>query len=206
MFFEHRNYLPSLFLFLPAGVLIAHILYGKIQQTVFRRIAVASCTTLFLIISAHATYTRNKAWATEDSLWSDALRKSPDSARASYMVAFIRREKKQYSQAYYMYQLTLRKADKSLNHEPTDMKAACFNELGIINHHTGFYEPALEYYNKCLKLKNDHEMCLRNRSMAYLELGQFEKSFNDANKLTKLHPKKTEYQYLSLLRAIMSRI
>ncbi|MCI5135634.1 MAG: hypothetical protein D3920_11295, partial [Candidatus Electrothrix sp. AW2] len=70
MIFEHRNYLPSLFLFLPAGMLIAHILYGTPPQPLFRRITATICAILFLIISAHATYTRNKAWATEESLWS----------------------------------------------------------------------------------------------------------------------------------------
>ncbi|MCI5226816.1 MAG: hypothetical protein D3918_09190, partial [Candidatus Electrothrix sp. AX2] len=76
--------------------------------------------------------------------------------------------------------------------------------LGSIVYNMGFYQPALQWYNKCLNLQDDHEMCLRNRLLTYLQLGQPEKSFNDAEKLTRLYPKKNEYQYRKLASSYYS--
>ena len=194
--FEHRNYLPSFFLFLLIGMVIAHILYGKRPQPTFRKIAAASFAVIFLIISSHATYARNKAWKTEESLWSDAFRKHPDSARAAYMVGILHEQAEQYSKAYHMYQSALRNANNSVNKKST--QTACFNGLGSIAYKMGFYEPSLQYFTKCLDLESSNESCLKNRSLTYLRLGHPKKALVDAIELTDKYPDSLEYQYIKI--------
>ncbi len=196
--FEHRNYLPSFFLFLPLGVLIAKILYDH-KAPRFRRGAVAFCTTLFLIIFGHATYTRNAAWASEESLWTDAFRKAPNSTRAAYMLGLLYEQSGIYSRAYHFYELALHNTNQAAT--PKDMKTASINGLGTVTYGLGFHEPALQNFNQCLEIQGDHEVCLKNRVLAYLRLGRPHEALTDALKLTDVYPRPVEYQYLTAMAA-----
>lgn len=202
LIFEHRNYLPSFFLFLPIGVLIARILYATSQQSLFRRSATICCTVLFLIISGQATYTRNLAWTTEGTLWVAAIRKAPNSARAAHSLGKWHRQFGQYREAYYYFQLALKNADKAA--DPKMTKGAAFNGLASVAYMLGDYKQSLMYFNQCLELNEKDEACLKNRVLAYLQLGQPEKALPDALKLTKEYPIPVEYQYLTAISAYQS--
>lgn len=197
--FEHRNYLPSLFLFLPPGVLIAHILYSIPKQPAFRRIAAVFCSILFLIVSGHATYTRNLAWASEGSLWTDALRKAPQSSRAAHNLGEWHRQFGQYRQAYYYFQLALRHADKAA--DPKMTKSLALNGLASVAYMLGDYKQSLQYFNQCIEINEKDEACLKNRVLAYLQLGQPEKALSDALRLTQEYSEPIEYQYLTAVSA-----
>ena len=80
--FEHRNYLPSLFLFLPiaAGLKWAiDYYYAGDKKTM--AVLITGFVTLLIMALGTGTYVRNMAWATEYTLWKDALEKAPNSAR-----------------------------------------------------------------------------------------------------------------------------
>jgi tetratricopeptide (TPR) repeat protein len=78
--FEHRNYIPSMLLFVPVAILIVRGItffsYKKKMQAVF-------CAFIILVLvgQGHSTFMRNFAWKTEESLWLDAIDKNPDSPR-----------------------------------------------------------------------------------------------------------------------------
>ena len=78
--FEHRNYIPSMMLFVPIAILIVRgitfFAYKKKMQAVF-------CTFIILVLVGlgHSTFMRNFAWKTEESLWLDAIDKNPDLPR-----------------------------------------------------------------------------------------------------------------------------
>jgi tetratricopeptide (TPR) repeat protein len=199
--FEHRNYLPSLFLFLPIGVLVARILYSTPPPRTFRRAAAVCCTTLFLIISGQATYTRNLAWATEGTLWTDAIRKAPNSSRAAHNLGEWYRQFAQYQQAYYYFQLALRHADKAA--DPRITKTLALNGVASVDYMLGRYEQSLQYFSRCLEI-GPKESCLKNRVLAYLQLGQPEKALPDALELVQEYPLNIEYQYLMAVAAYQS--
>ena len=82
MIFEHRNYLPSFFLFLPPTVLLGNILRAtynknKVVYTLFIGAGIA-LVSLFSI----STIARNQAWKDQTSLWMDAASKAPNHYRA----------------------------------------------------------------------------------------------------------------------------
>ena len=81
LIFEHRNYLPSLFLFFPVSVGINRLLkfYAVKKNSMYSIIIVF--VTLLLIGLGWSTYIRNMAWATEKTLWIDAMTKAPGSER-----------------------------------------------------------------------------------------------------------------------------
>ena len=78
---EHRNYLPSLFLFFPVSVGIKWLIDYYREKQFSMYIIIVSFVTLLLIGLGIGTYMRNMVWATEISLWEDAMRKAPGSAR-----------------------------------------------------------------------------------------------------------------------------
>ena len=79
--FEHRNYIPSFFLFLPLSSFLVS-LYQKTRST-----NVSVSFTLALIISSiiylfsFNTYQRNKVWSSELTILEDAIQKAPNSSR-----------------------------------------------------------------------------------------------------------------------------
>jgi len=79
--FEHRNYLPSFFLFVPiaAGIMSLLDYYREKNQLIHRAII----TFVVVIIAGFGagTFIRNLAWQSEKSLWEDALAKAPGRSR-----------------------------------------------------------------------------------------------------------------------------
>ena len=197
LMFEHRNYLPSLFLFLPVGIFVAHILYSTPPQPVFRRITAMLCTILFLIISGHATYTRNQTWTTVESLWADALRKAPNSSRAAFFLGKEYLQAGQYTLAYRYFQLSLMNANRAAN--PKFTKKVAFGHLGAIQYFRGQYESALQHFNQCLELDRKDESCLKNRLLNFLKLDFPEKALSDALQLVRNYPDSEAYYYLTAL-------
>ncbi|MCG8567727.1 MAG: hypothetical protein MI747_21885 [Desulfobacterales bacterium] len=87
--FEHRNYFPSMFLFLPLAVWLTHFLregyngWNKISGLLLRL-----CLPVLFFSIALATYSRNFDWQSEVSLWRDAMEKAPQSARTVQNYAY----------------------------------------------------------------------------------------------------------------------
>lgn len=86
--FEHRNYLPSAFLFFPVAVFI-----NKHLQLVQRRrksmfAVLTAFTTMLLVCFGVGTFSRNSAWSNERTLWEDALAKAPHSSRPYHNLAW----------------------------------------------------------------------------------------------------------------------
>ena len=81
LIFEHRNYLPSMFLFLPiaAGFKWLYDYCSANKQPLTG--VLTGLLVLLIVCLGVGTYVRNLAWATEISLWRDAMKKAPQSAR-----------------------------------------------------------------------------------------------------------------------------
>lgn len=70
--YEHRNYIPSFFFFLPLAILVVHA-----YRHWFRHLVIGA-TALLALFFGYNTYTQNSVWETDLKLWSDVCRKSPD--------------------------------------------------------------------------------------------------------------------------------
>ncbi len=76
LIFEHRNYLPSMFLFVPFSILIIKGLdYFYQKKLVFYSLAAAIVS--IIIILSMTVYIQNNIMKDEISLWSDNVEKSP---------------------------------------------------------------------------------------------------------------------------------
>ncbi len=140
--FEHRNYLPSLFLFLPVAVAIKWLLdyYKKRNRSL--AVILASFVAILLILLGTGTYTRNRVWLSERILWEDAAKKAPGSSRPLHNLAWVYYERiGQYDTALNLYDQALK---RQMNN--TAQKSLILNNMANINFRRGDFHKAAELW------------------------------------------------------------
>ncbi|MBC2709746.1 MAG: tetratricopeptide repeat protein [Desulfosarcina sp.] len=80
--FEHRNYLPSFFIFLPVAYWFNQLVVSYRRENTSIFIMLVVLFTVILTATGLGCYDRNKAWKTDYSLWYDAFQKAPGRARS----------------------------------------------------------------------------------------------------------------------------
>jgi len=73
--YEHRNYLPSMLLFVPVAILMVKA--WQWTGNVSLRYAVTGCVAILIFSQGITTYGQNKVWETEESLWLHNISVSP---------------------------------------------------------------------------------------------------------------------------------
>jgi tetratricopeptide (TPR) repeat protein len=108
LIFEHRNYLPSMFLFVPLGIGIKRMIdYYKIHNLLMSNALICFSIALMVALGT-GTYIRNLVWATEQTLWEDAMEKAPLQARPLINLASVLlNEYKDYNKGLELYQKAL---------------------------------------------------------------------------------------------------
>lgn len=142
---EHRNYIPSMFFFIPMSVLLLKSISFFTDQRVMRNIIIGSIV-LFLIGSGHSTYVRNFVWATEESLWLDCIDKYPNLWRPYHNLGKYYSDTHQKEKAIMMYNKALNK--KVLNNRLDQSYFATYFNLGVEYLKMSLYEKAMHYFLK----------------------------------------------------------
>ncbi|MDB4304195.1 hypothetical protein N9934_05350, partial [Desulfosarcina sp.] len=149
MVFEHRNYLSTLFLFVPIAIGIKKILdyYRPNQKPMFYFIAVSLCCLIVgLGISTHL---RNWDWRSDKALWEDAMEKAPESARPLLGLAWG------YYEAVDRNDIAIDLYQKALNLKDDQIffKAGIYKNLATIYYSDlKEYEKAVEYAKKSIEI------------------------------------------------------
>jgi tetratricopeptide (TPR) repeat protein len=201
LIFEHRTYLPSIgfFLILTSGIFL---LFRNQQKYV--PIAVLA---LIILSNSFLTFSRNKVWKDDLSLWNDAILKSPHKARpiAGRADYYFKKGKidlaiSDYTRAielnpnYYfarnnrgnIYKIENKPDEalvdytKAIELKPSNFNP--YNNRGAIYVNQRKYEEAIADLNKAIELKPDLREAYANRALAELNLGQREKSCADFKK------------------------
>ncbi|MCP3940838.1 MAG: tetratricopeptide repeat protein [Desulfobacteraceae bacterium] len=149
--FEHRNYLPSLFLFLPLAQALNWIMI-QVQENKFIILFIGVLLGCLLATEGYATYERNKAWKTEESLWLDALVKAPNSSRPLATLAVKLAWGPNPNGAKYRKALELTKRTLSMRMSRRRLDAAQFSNMASLYNKLGEYKEANFYYEKALTL------------------------------------------------------
>lgn len=147
LIFEHRNYLPTMFLFLPIaaglGKALSHFSTRRTMQYL-----IAAFITLFIIGEGHGTFERNHVWKDDEGLWLDCLEKYPASFRAHHNLGYYYHRNRDIDRALRHYLTAL----ASEGPHRKDEKAITFFNLGIIAQDRGKKDLALENYRKAMAL------------------------------------------------------
>lgn len=153
LIFEHRNYLPSFFLFLPvaAGLLWA-INHARARSRHLLHSVLVISIPLLLIAIGLGTYSRNQVWATEESLWTDALHKAPDNARPYAKLGEIYGWQKEKTVENLQTAVALLHQSLERESPRTSFKPAIVGNIGKVNANYGLLDKAIDYYNQSLDL------------------------------------------------------
>lgn len=197
--FEHRNYLPSFFLFLP----LAHAMVRLNRHSFFskkygRYVAVAAvCIPVGLL--CNWTFARNMVWRSEKSLWEDEIAKNPKLARPYHNLAWgYYQARGQYEEALSLYQ----KALSLKAHTPFEVSITLSN-MGRIYYLLGDYEHALYVF---LKSIDDHplpQIVNYQVVMTLIQLGRWQEAMQQID--SALQGNRLNPSYLKLKGIILSK-
>ena len=146
LIFEHRNYLPAMFLFIPVAQFFVYVIdyfsYKKLLQ-----FAVALGVIIIIVGMGDITFRRNAIFSDEFFLWSDNIEKYPKLSRpyANLGTAYMRYQKKEEGFKYYERALAID------NFGNTHIRAVHENNMGKYYYLEGQYEEAFVFFEKSYK-------------------------------------------------------
>ena len=174
--FEHRNYLPSFFLFLPLACLLNKLIVAhKTKKNAYYALVIFFIISLTTFFSAN-TFLRNQVWKDDISLWIDAVSKAPNNARASNVLAIKlawgdnSNHPKRYDMALQLFQDSLGK------HLPRgDVKSEIYGNMALIYfHHKNNPQKAFTYFDKAIKISPENLKIRRELVEASIIVRDFE--------------------------------
>ena len=180
LIFEHRNYLPSFFMFIPVALGLQRVLdhYDRHDSRNVLRF-VFCCFAVFLVIGyGMSTFIRNRVWATEKSLWEDAAIKAPMSARPLTNLAWDMAYGENAHPQHYDNALVLYKRSLDLYQPSKGMNSSILNNMAGLQYKKGQYDAAVELLRTSLRLKPSNTKSRYDLASVYVTLGKW----NDAEK------------------------
>ncbi|MCD6585401.1 MAG: tetratricopeptide repeat protein [Desulfobacteraceae bacterium] len=174
--FEHRTYLPSMFLIAAMAVIIFRFCQSdRIAVVIF-------CMIIF--IEGLWTWQRNEIWQDELILWQDCVEKSPEKARSYYNLGCLLSQKNQLDQSIsYFYKAAVLEPGSSYVH----YNLGC--ELAKIQSN----KQAMAHFSKVLALDPNHADAHTNMANILSELGKQDRAIGHYRKAAALRPKNQEY-------------
>ncbi len=183
LIFEHRNYLPTLFIFLPFAIALQQLLIKfHNKRWMHQTIIVSIC--LLIIIFTFTTYIKNATWKNEETLWLTILKKAPNSARPYQNLGKLMIHSGHYDKALELYKISLTKQDPS----PKRSASVSLNNMGNIYLSMKQYDSALKHYNNALVANPDSIEILYNATGVLLTLGKWSEASRNADKLLYIIP------------------
>jgi protein O-mannosyl-transferase len=178
LIFEHRNYLPSFFLFFPIATGLVWITnYFRRKNPFIQKLLVVSVAGLILSFTA-GTIARNKAWATEKTLWEDCIKKAPEMARPYHNLAYYHYRKiGDVNKAMALYKISLSKKYPSSK----TGHAYTFNCMATIYFDKGDYKSSIKFLQKAIETKPDYETAYYNIALVYVRTGRFSKALENVD-------------------------
>lgn len=172
LYFEHRNYLPSLFLFIPLAQFL-HFLMVKYNKNKTFTLAIIGAAILIWTAEGYATYERNKIWKTVDSLWLDALLKAPNSARPLAVLGLKLGFGPNPTEEKYRKALALTERSLSMRMARKRLDAAQIGNMASIYNRLGEFQTAIEHYDHALSIAPEDASIRFNLSKVLINTGNF---------------------------------
>jgi tetratricopeptide (TPR) repeat protein len=171
LIFEHRIYMPSMFVFLAIVILF----YRHIKPAWLT--AVIACTVV--VVCSYWTYERNKIWQDDLRLWTDCNKKSPNKARPYLNIGQILTNQKRYDEALPNYL-------KALQINPIFVDA--HYNLGVLFDKRGETNKAIQHYRKAVELEPDFTKANNNLGVALLKQDLPGEAISHFQKALKIDP------------------
>jgi tetratricopeptide (TPR) repeat protein len=199
MVFEHRNYLPSLFLFLPVAAGLIHLVNHYSAERKAMKGLVIGFITMWLAVSGFATYTRNMVWKDEQTLWEDALEKAPGRSRPYLNLASVY-QKTDPDRAIPLYQAAMHLKDDT-RHKPEIVSLINLANMTAARHHN--HELAIQMYHRILELNPGFYPARYHLAQSLIETGDMAAADKQIKKLLAKNPE--SINFLTIQAVILLR-
>lgn len=185
MAFIHRNYLPSIFLFLPVAGWLAT------QKRPALRVLIP--VSLLMVAFLFGWHSRAAVWGNPTKFWEDSVEKAPGSLRGYINLGVIWDLQGQPIKSMEIFQQGLNNAYEENNVTWSSL----YCNMGIASMHLGQLRPANTYMTKALSLAALPD-CFINMAKLQLRLGNPDQAMQALDKLTAKRPR---HRKLHLMRA-----
>jgi tetratricopeptide (TPR) repeat protein len=169
--FEHRLYLPSMFLILAAILLFCQYVRSRRLQAILLGMVV--------LTSAWSTFERNKLWQDELVLFLDCVKKSPHKARPHNALGGAFFDQGRVDEAIVQY-------NESLRLDP-DYASAHYN-LAIALAERGDAHAAIAHYREALRIKPEEPAVHTNLGIELYQLGLLDEAKKHYNQALEIDP------------------
>ncbi|PKN89193.1 MAG: hypothetical protein CVU51_01405 [Deltaproteobacteria bacterium HGW-Deltaproteobacteria-1] len=146
LIYEHRNYVPSMLLFVPVAEFVIFTIDYFSYKKMFQYI-VAFSVIVIIFGLGDMTYRRNEIVSSEFLLWMDNIEKSPALSRPHTNMGLFYLERDQQEKGLYHFQ----KAIELNNFSNAYVRDIQDQNLGVYYFHQGNYDLALHYLEKAAK-------------------------------------------------------
>ena len=146
--------------------------------------------SLFILVMGVMTFQRTKVWKNSGTLWTNALKYTPNAPyartnRANYLSKLaLRPDQKPFADSIYKVAMEDCKIALSIwpNHAPA------FEYRGLMHLDRGEFPEALADANQLVRLKPDYRLAYDIRATAFFKTGEPEKALEDYRKCVQLSP------------------
>lgn len=160
--FEHRNYVPSMMLFVPVAIGICHLFHTYANATAMKSV-LAVFIALLLFGLGHATYMRNFAWKSEQTLWADATLKAPDQFRPHHNLGLYYQQQGRHQEAIAEFE----KALQSRGIQRKKEKVVTYYQLGRVYAQLGEFPKSKAFYEQALQMDATLPQALADLAVVY---------------------------------------
>jgi tetratricopeptide (TPR) repeat protein len=174
LIFEHRTYLPSVFL----SVIVVTLLWRFITTDRFKM----GLYLLITVLLAFWTVERNHIWSSPIVFWQDCVKKSPHKDRTHANLGKALTAEGRWDEAIAAYQ-------KALQLNPYHQFA--LRNMGLAFYHQGKLDEAIDYYRRALQSDPDLADAHNDLGVALIDKKQLEEGifhYREALRLQPNHP------------------
>jgi len=165
--------------------------YYRDRQSLMQH-ALLSFMALLILGLGFGTYVRNMAWATEKSLWEDAVTKAPKSGRALHNLAWGHFERMgHYDQAMQLYQKSL----ESETHSKV-RKTMTLNNIANLYYLKKNYKKAAELWRRASDRSPEIEFVQFRLALALAKSGDLIAASTLLTTLIEKRPERADYNFL----------
>lgn len=191
--FEHRNYLPSLFLFVPIAIGFMKLIGYYYQQN--KKVMMSfiySSVTLLIVFMGVGTYQRNMVWASDYTLWYDAFQKAPNRARPAYLLARYYARRGDNVKAMALYEKALRGQSST----PGYTRALVLNGMAAIYFVQKNYDECVSAFKEAIALKPEFTQIQSNMVISLIKMGRLAEADRYLENLSKKQAGGSIFHYL----------
>ncbi len=175
---ENRAYLAGIFFAVTAGILIWY--FARMFSGLHLWAGISVLIVILFFCSA-MTIARNKVWKDDLSLWTDAVRKSPSSARAHHFLALT------YSKAGKV-DTAIAEYEKALELEEGYSRAEIHNNLGSLYGNQRLWNLATQEFKTAIEINPRFYKAYNNLGTIYMVKGDMDEAARKFKEALYIYP------------------